>query len=223
MSIPDLVLVGSGGAAAEIVGYLDDLRRAGTPVGRVAGFLGPSRESYEQHRNRYGYEANYLGHPDTYDYPSCYAYVVAFAQPGPKLELLKRLLPMGLEFPSIIHPTAMLAGSARLGQGNIVGPHCLIGPACRIGDFNLLTAYSFISHDCELGSFNFLSSSGLSGSACLGDANFLGIRATLLPGVCVGSHNVIQAGMIVDKDLGDRETVFYKFKEKIQIIQPEGH
>jgi len=219
MTTRDLVLIGSGGAAAEIVGYLEDLRRFGRPVGCVAGFLGPSAEAFELHRARYGYEAAYLGHPDTFDYPSHFAYVIAFAQPRAKFELVKRLLPVGLEFPSIIHPMALVAGSARLGQGNIIGPHCVIGPACIVGDFNLLTAYSFISHDCELGSYNFLSSAGLSGNARARDANFFGIRATLLPEVCVGSDNIIQAGMVLDKDVGDRETVFYKYKEKIQIIQ----
>jgi len=219
MTMRDLVLVGSGGAAAEIVGYLEDLDRAGRPVGRVAGFLGPSAEAFELHRARYGYQSSYLGHPDTFEYPSRFAYVVAFAQPRAKFELLKRLLPLDLEFPLIIHPTALVAGSARLGQGNIVGPHCVIGPACLVGDFNLLTAYSFISHDCELGSYNFLSSAGLSGNARVGDANFFGIRATVLPEIFVGSDNIIQAGMVLDKDVGDRETVFYKYKEKIQIIQ----
>jgi acetyltransferase-like isoleucine patch superfamily enzyme len=59
----------------------------------------------------------------------------------------------------------------------------------------------------------------MSGGVQIGDANFFGIRATLLPEVRIGSNNVIQAGMIVDKDVGNHETVFYKYKERIQLIQ----
>ena len=52
----------------------------------------------------------------------------------------------------------------------------------------------------------------------MGDNNYFGIRATILPNINVGSNNLIQAGMIVDKNITDNETVFYKYKENIRII-----
>jgi len=216
----DLVLVGSGGGAAEVVSYLIDLRNCGQEVGRIAGFLAPFEKEFWIQHSKYEFEAGFLGNPETFSYTKDFAYIITFSNPSAKRSLLERLLPLDLDFPSVIHPSAIIAASARIGAGNVIGPHCVIGPACSLGDFNMLTAYSFISHDCKVGSYNFLSSSGLSGGACIGNANFFGIRTTMLPDVCVGSHNVIQAGMVLDKRVGNRETVFYKYKEKIQIIQP---
>ena len=52
----------------------------------------------------------------------------------------------------------------------------------------------------------------------MGDNNYFGIRATILPSLNVGSNNLIQAGMIVDKNISDSETVFYRYKESVRII-----
>jgi len=215
----DLVLVGSGGGAAEVVSYLIDLRNCGQEVGRIAGFLAPFEKEFWIQHSKYEFEAGFLGNPETFSYTKDFAYIITFSNPSAKRSLLERLLPLDLDFPSVIHPSAIIAASARIGAGNVIGPHCVIGPACSLGDFNMLTAYSFISHDCKVGSYNFFSSSGMSGGVQIGDANFFGIRATLLPEVRIGSNNVIQAGMIVDKDVGNHETVFYKYKERIQLIQ----
>lgn len=215
----DLIFIGSGGAAAEVAAYVEDQRSAGLPARKIAGFLGPSEAEFLAAQERYGFTAGYLGDPEEYGYSTAYDYLVAFSNPLAKRALIDRLSTLGLSFPNIVHPSATVARSARLGHGNIVGPHCVIGPACEVGHFNLLTAYSFISHGCRLGSFNFFSTSGISGHARVGDANFFGIRATILPHVEVGNENVIQAGMIVDKSVGNRETVFYKYKERVQIIR----
>ena len=64
----------------------------------------------------------------------------------------------------------------------------------------------------------FLSVAGLAGSVKVGSNNYFGLRSTVIPGVEVGNNNVIQAGMIVDKNVKDDTTVFYRFKEKVMAI-----
>jgi acetyltransferase-like isoleucine patch superfamily enzyme len=144
---------------------------------------------------------------------------VAFSNISHKKILTSKLMGIGVNFPNIIHPSAELSASAKLGFGNIIGSNCVIGPAACLGNFNLFTSYSFVSHDCSVGSFNFFSTTGLSGGATVVDENFFGIRSTLLPLVTVGSRCVIQAGMVIDKDILDDSTVFYRYKEKIIAIR----
>jgi UDP-3-O-[3-hydroxymyristoyl] glucosamine N-acyltransferase len=64
-----------------------------------------------------------------------------------------------------------------------------------------------------------MSTSGFSGNVKIGNNNFFGIRSTVLPSVIIGSDNTIQAGMTIDKNISDNETIYYRFKEKVSIIK----
>ena len=105
-----------------------------------------------------------------------------------------------------------------IGEGNIVFPFCILEEYATIGNYNLLTSYCFISHDCVVGDNNFFTVAGIARSVKVGDNNYFGIRSTVIPGVVIGNNNVIQAGMLVDKDVKDDTTVFYRFKEKVLAI-----
>lgn len=50
-----------------------------------------------------------------------------------------------------VHPTAVVAASARIGATTFVGPYCVIGERVRIGDGCVLEAFVFIGDDCKLG------------------------------------------------------------------------
>jgi bifunctional N-acetylglucosamine-1-phosphate-uridyltransferase/glucosamine-1-phosphate-acetyltransferase GlmU-like protein len=58
----------------------------------------------------------------------------------------------------------------------------------------------------------------LCGHTTVGDDNYMGIRATTVPEISIGDRNKIQAGMILDKNVGDDSTVFYRYKEKLLAI-----
>jgi acetyltransferase-like isoleucine patch superfamily enzyme len=64
-----------------------------------------------------------------------------------------------------------------------------------------------------------MSTSGFSGNVKIGNNNFFGIRSTVLPSVTIGNDNTIQAGMTIDKNISDNETIYYRFKEKVSFIK----
>ena len=67
-------------------------------------------------------------------------------------------------------------------------------------------------------SHNSFSSVIVCGYCHIGDNNSFWIKSTVVYSVNVGSNCVIQAGMVVDKDVPDGTTVFYKYKERIMAI-----
>jgi acetyltransferase-like isoleucine patch superfamily enzyme len=215
----ELVIIGSGGAAAEVVSNIQSINSTTSAGFQIIGFLDDDEMIFESNSSKYQFESPLLGSTQDHPYLKKYSYVVAFSNISYKKILTSRLLGIGINFPNIIHPSAEISKSAKLGFGNIIGSHCIIGPASCVGNFNLLTSYSFVSHDCSVGSLNFFSTAGLAGGASVGDENFFGIRSTLLPSVIVGSRCVIQAGMVIDKDILDDVTVFHRYKEKIFAIR----
>lgn len=50
-----------------------------------------------------------------------------------------------------IHPTAVIAPGAKVGQDAYVGPHCVIEAGARLGDRIVLVAGCYIGHDCQVG------------------------------------------------------------------------
>ena len=94
----------------------------------------------------------------------------------------------------------------------------MIGPNVKLGNYNLITSQSAISHDSRIGDYNFFATSLLCGYNVVGDDNYFGIRGTTLPDISIGNRNVIQAGMIVDKNVENDSTIFYRYKEKLIAI-----
>ena len=215
-----IIFLGSGAVASEVISYLTDIQKKDPQsTFDVLGFLDDSYENYLTKSNDYGFTAPYLGTISGHKFSEDFHYVFGFAGPSAKHSIIEEVDLSRISFPNIIHPSVIKDSSAKLGVGNIIYPHSVIGPNVQIGNFNLVTSYSFISHDCRIGDYNFFSTAGLSGNVNVGSSNFFGIRSTVIPGVTIGSHNTIQAGMLVDKNVTDNETVFYRFKEKVTVIK----
>jgi len=91
-----------------------------------------------------------------------------------------------------------------------------IGPNVKIGDFTLVNSRCSLGHDTHLGKYNFICPNVcFSGFTTIGDENLFGINSATIPGIKVGNNNKIAAGMVLDKNVGNDEVVFYRFKEKV--------
>ncbi|QWE14857.1 hypothetical protein [Polynucleobacter sp. AP-Sving-400A-A2] len=213
MSQKGLIVVGSGALAAECVETIkcfDDLE--------VEGYLDDGGyENYQNNKARYGYKEEYLGTTFEYKFKESQNVLVAFST-GKKREFFQTLLGKKVNLENLIHPSVKIPDSVKMGVGNIVGQNVVIGPNVKIGDGNVFTAYSFISHDCQIDSYNFFSTAGLAGGVIVGSSNFFGIRSTVIPKIRIGDENTIQAGMVIDKNVENGSTIFYKYKESIIII-----
>lgn len=213
-----IIIIGSGAVAAEVCTYIIDINKIASKNLIIKGFIDDSYDNFKKNAAKYKFTEPYLGSSDSYEVNSENMFIFGFANIESRLNFLKKDIAKKMSFITIIHPSAVISNTAIIGNGNIINPYCIIGPNATLGDNNILTSYSFISHDCKVGSNNFFSTSGLSGNVRVGDNNFFGVRATVIPDVSIGCNNVIQAGMTIHKDISDNETVFYKFKEKISII-----
>jgi sugar O-acyltransferase (sialic acid O-acetyltransferase NeuD family) len=214
----NIVIIGSGAVAAEVCSYINDINVMASKKIRVNGFIDDNYENFKKNAIKYKFDQPYLGTSDSYEFNDENKFIFGFSNIKSRLNFLSKDIAKKISFITIIHPTALIADTAVIGEGNIINPNCVIGPNATIGNNNILTSYSFISHDCNVGNNNFFSTSGLSGNVSVGDNNFFGIRVTVIPEVTIGSNNLIQAGMTIDKNVSDDEVVFYRYKEKISVI-----
>ena len=95
----------------------------------------------------------------------------------------------------------------------------MIGPNTKIGNFNFLNSNVAIGHDSKIANNNIFSPSCcIAGYSEIGKNNFFGLHSAVIPGKKIGNKNKIQAGMIVDNNINDNQTIFHRFKEKVSIL-----
>jgi hypothetical protein len=58
----------------------------------------------------------------------------------------------------------------------------------------------------------------LSGYNKVGNDNLFGSNVSSFPSVNIGSSNIISAGIILDKNVLDGSTIFYRYKEKVFVL-----
>ena len=213
----DLIIVGTGAVAAELSSNMSTAEYLwkGEEI-RIKGYL--EFEEYRYLHAQYRYEAPILGTIEDYPISDSDYFVIANANNSLRKLFAVKLSKRGAKFINLIHPSCIISPSSEMGWGNICSPYCQIGPIAKLGDFNILTSFSCVSHDSIVGSFNSFSSCIVCGHCTIGDDNSFYIRSSVIPHVTIGNECTIQAGMVVEKDVSDNTTVFYRFKEKVMAI-----
>lgn len=103
-----------------------------------------------------------------------------------------------------IHPAAVIARSAKIGDGAVVMPAAVLNPDCEIGEGAIVNSGAIVEHDVRVGRYAHLSpNSALGGGAQIGDYSHIGMGATVLPLRRIGNNCVLGAGAVVIDDIAD--------------------
>jgi UDP-perosamine 4-acetyltransferase len=118
-------------------------------------------------------------------------------------ELFMRCKNMGFRFATLIHPSAIVADDAVLGEGVQVLAGAIINAGARIGEDSIINTAVVVEHDCRIGAHVHVASGAvLAGGVVLKDGVHVGAGATVIQGITVGERTVIGAGAVVIRDLG---------------------
>jgi len=218
-SMTNIIIIGAGGHGAELDEYIQYSNQVkGFEAYKVIGFLDDNPDNYAN----YSLSAPLLGGVRDHKVRNDCAYLMGIANLKYRKLFVKQFIEEGAEFITLVHPTAYISPSASIGKGVVIGPMANIGPNVVLGDFTLINSRCSLGHDTHLGKFNFISPNVcFSGFTSIGDENLFGINSATIPGIKVGDRNKIMAGMVLDKNVGDDTTVFYRFKEKVIAVTKE--
>lgn len=111
------------------------------------------------------------------------------------------------ELVSIVHPAAMIAGSAHVAGGAFIAACAVLGPDARLAEGVILNHGAVVDHDCAIAAYAHVAPGAvLGGGVVVGARTLVGAGATVLPGVVIGNDVTIGAGAVVLRDIGDGET-----------------
>lgn len=136
------------------------------------------------------------------------AVALGFGAGRGRVATAERILAAGLELPVLVHPTAIVARSARLAAGCQVLPGAVVGPGASLGRGVLVNTGAIVEHDCRLqDGVVVYSGAVLAGRVSVGAETEVGAGAVLIPDVDVGARCRIGAGAAVIDDVAADLTV----------------
>lgn len=193
MKAENVVIVGAGGFGREVLQWLRDAAAAGSKQ-VVRGFLddtGPDLSAF-------GLEVPVLGPVDAGVLDGGDRCILAIGDPAARLALAERLEAAGARFTTLVHPSAVVAPSAKLGKGVVVCPFGFIGPDATLEAHALLNVRASVGHDARIGRAAVLSPhSFVGGAAEIAEAAMLGSAAMVLPRQRVGAGAHVAPGAVV--------------------------
>lgn len=115
--------------------------------------------------------------------------------------LAQKTKELGLVFPSIISPNAIINEDVRIGEGTVVFDGVVVNSGTEIGNFAILNTNSTIEHDCVIGNYVHVAPAAtLCGGVKIGENSMIGVGANVLQSVIVGEDCMIGAGATVIAD-----------------------
>lgn len=200
-----IIVIGAGGhagvcidainksALGEIVGIIDSIQ----PIDSVVhGYKIIGRQSdLNNLKRRYGFDAAVIAIGDNY---------------GRKMvfdEIIKQI--PNLDFPQVIHPTAVVALTAKLGRGTILFSRAVVQNNCNIGEFCLLNTDAILEHDSVMEDFSTMSvRTATGGYVTLKSFSAVNIGSIVSNKLTIGYNSVVGAGSLLLQSLPDHVLAF---------------
>lgn len=195
---PKILFLGAGAQALDLVEMLEASRQLD-----IFGFLDMNYPK-KTHFHRYPI----LG--DESLLPECkqqgidnlvitYGWVRAIAKRIATIQMATRL---GFTFPRLIHPTAVIHPSAKLGPGVLVLANTVIGSEAQLGQGVVVNNNAVVSHGSKIGDFSMIAPGAMIASnVVIGEQCIIGMNASIFYEVTVAPGKVICNGQTIFKNV----------------------
>jgi len=209
----NLVIIGAGGFAREVFDLANYCYGSDNTFG-IKGFLSdnPSNVLEMGYPKVLSNVADYEIEPDD----------VFFCGIG-NLRHRKRCVEIirskGGTFINLIHPSAVISPSVKLGAGVAIKAFCVLASDVIIGDFTFLQSSVVMGHDVKIGNYCQINSfSFFAGNCIINDSVLIGASSSLVQNVVVEEGATVGMGSVVLRKVKKDTTVFGNPAKAIAVI-----
>ncbi|TNE80906.1 MAG: sialic acid O-acetyltransferase [Bacteroidetes bacterium] len=199
----NLVIIGASGLAREVFD-LANICYGNNPSFKVKGFLSDGPSNIEA----MGYPP-VLAKVDEYEIAPGDVFFCGIGNVHDRKKTVEIILSKGGEFINLIHPTAIISPSAKLGKGIAIKAFCSLASDVAIGDFTYLQGSVILGHDVHIGDFCHVNSfSFFAGYVKVENLCTINAGARLIQNVLVEEAAVVGMGSVVFNKVKTGTTVF---------------
>jgi UDP-perosamine 4-acetyltransferase len=120
----------------------------------------------------------------------------------PRRQVFERFKARGFRFMTLVHPGAIVAPSAVLGEGAQVMAGAVVQPEAAVGANTIVNTRAVVDHHCTVGAHCHIASGAtLASAVAVGDGAHVGAGATVIQLIKIGSGALIGAGAAVVRDV----------------------
>ncbi|MFA1820236.1 acetyltransferase [Virgibacillus oceani] len=124
--------------------------------------------------------------------------VVAIGNNDVRKKTVKELDLPPERFVAIVHPTAVISTTSKIGCGTVIMPYAVVNAKADIGMHCIINSAAIVEHDSEIADYAHISPNAtLSGNVSTGEGVHIGSSATVIPGKHIGNWSVVGAGSTV--------------------------
>jgi sugar O-acyltransferase (sialic acid O-acetyltransferase NeuD family) len=136
------------------------------------------------------------------------AVVIAIGSNQARARCAALALGRGRELATLIHPSAIVSPSVRLGPGTVVMPRVVINAGAEIGANCIINTAAVVEHDCSIGDYVHLSPGVVLGGAVVVESLVhMGLGSLALPGSVIEAGARVGAGAVVLRGVSRDDTV----------------
>ncbi len=157
-----------------------------------------------KHKENPGLVAPFYSYRDNPDVSIEYMVCLGYHHLKLKREILAELKLSGRKLYNLIHSTAYVSKTAKLGAGIVIYPKCNVDEEVVLEDGVLLNNSSVVSHNSFVGKSSYFGAAVvISGVVEIGECTFIGSGTVTANNLTIGSGCVIGAGSVITKSVPD--------------------
>lgn len=156
----------------------------------------------------------YLGYEKSSDFNSFvnnknFCYFVSIGDNQIRTKITSFLRDNGCRLINVIHPSAQVSSSVKLGNGIFISKNVIVNSMTTIGDDVILNTSSLLEHDCIISKGCHISpGSVICGNVKIGNQCLIGANSVINPNINIGNNVVIGSGSVVVKNVSNSVTLF---------------
>ena len=198
-----LLIVGAGGHAQVVADVALSLARDGTQV-EVVGFVDDNASLWNK---------QILGIPvlgPARMIPSCHfdALVIGVGNNALRQQLACHWLQVGVEFATLLHPSAIVAHDVSIGVGTVLCAGAIVNTGSSIGNNVILNTACSVDHHNRIGDYVHIAPGAhTGGDVHVAEGSLIGIGSVVMPQSSVAEWVTVGAGSVVTCHIAANQTV----------------